>query len=100
MLNCFSVEGYLSDDVALTFDDNKKIKKASFHLKNPQKNGKKSFINEFYVVVYGKKGEQCAENLKKDKKVTITGKINTWAYRDETGNSQAGVTITASDVYW
>lgn len=100
MLNVFAVEGFLTDDVVLTFEDGKKTYKAAFHLRNPKKIGKKIFNNEFYVLVYGKKAEHCKRSLSAGMKVSVSGSLLTWFTRDENGNKQTGVTINATDVDW
>ncbi len=100
MLNCFAVEGLLKDNVVLSYDDSKKVSKASFHLDNLNKIGKKEYHNLFYVVVYGKKAQDCAKGLSAGSKVTVSGSVVVWSNTDEIGNKYGGITINATNVYW
>ena len=100
MLNCFAIEGRLKDNVVLSYDDEKKVSKASFHLDNPYKIGKKEYHNNFWVVVYGAKAEYCAKCLSAGSKVTVSGSVVTWSKTDEDGKKFGGVTINATNVYW
>lgn len=100
MLNISVIEGILTDEVKLCFDEAKKVSKAGFHIDNLQKKGKKHHANKFYVVTYGKEAEECARFLKEGMCVRALGSIITWAQVDEHGNKTTGATINATKVYW
>ena len=99
-MNFIGIEGYLTDDVKLSYDDHKKCVKARFYIKNLCQVGGNQYGNDFYVVVYGKKAESCARHLSKGKKCAVTGKVSTWLKSDKIGSSQNGITIIASDVHF
>lgn len=99
-MNFIGIEGYLTDDVKLSYDDQKKCMKARFYIKNLCQVGNNHYGNDFYVVVYGKKAENCARHLSKGKKCAVTGKVSTWLKSEKIGLSQSGITIIASDVHF
>ena len=98
MLNVFACEGIVADDIVLTQDEIKKVAKASFHLKNTVRTGKKAYTNDFYVVIYGKKAEECYAKLNVGKKCSVSGAISTWYKVDESGNKTSGAVINASNI--
>ena len=99
-LNVLTIEGALTSDVRLTYDDTRKISIAKFYLKNTSRVGQNTYYNDCYVVVYGKKAEGCAEHLCAGDTCTVTGKVSTWQKTDKHGNPQPGITLIASDVYY
>ena len=98
MLNVFACEGIVADDIVLTQDEVKKVAKATFHLKNTVKTGKKAYTNDFYVVIYGKKAEDCYAVLSVGKKCSVTGSVSTWFKVDEQGNKTSGAVVNASNI--
>lgn len=99
-LNMLTIEGVLTSDVKLTYDDIKKTSVAKFYLKNISKIGQNTYKNDFYVVVYGKKADACAKLLSAGRKCTVCGKTSTWQKADKSGKAQVGVTVIASEVYF
>lgn len=99
-LNVCAIEGYVVGDVFLSTDEIKGIQKATFFIRNPSKKSKKNYSNEFYVVAYGKLAETCANYLKKDKRVAVSGSITTWVKYDDNGNKTSGVILNADDITW
>lgn len=97
MLNIFACEGIVSTDIDLVQDEIKKVAKATFHLKNTVRTGRKAYTNDFYVVLYGKKAEDCYAKLRVGEKCSVSGKISTWFNVDEQGNKTSGAVINASD---
>ena len=97
MLNVCAIEGIVATDIDLDNDEIKRVSKASFHLKNTLRTGKKAYTNDFYVVLYGKKAEDCYAKLSVGKPCTVSGKISTWFNVDEQGNKTSGAVINASD---
>ena len=98
MLNVFACEGIVADDIVLTQDEIKKVAKATFHLKNTVRTGKKAYTNDFYVVIYGKKAEECYSKLTAGKQCSVSGSISTWYKVDEQGNKTSGAVINASNI--
>ena len=98
MLNVITVEGVLTSEVRLTYDENKKTSVGKFYLKNTTKVGKNVYHNDFYVVVYGRKAEACEQHLYVGKRCSVTGKVSTWVKPGQNGHNQVGVTILAQDV--
>ncbi len=98
MLNVFACEGVVADDIVLTQDEVKKVAKATFHMKNTVKTGKKAYTNDFYVVIYGKKAEACYGALSVGKKCSVTGTVSTWFNIDELGNKTSGVVVNATNI--
>lgn len=96
-INIITIEGFLTSDVKLSFCEEKKVYKATFHLKNPNKVGKKVYFNELYVVVYGKQAKECKRVLETGDYCTVSGKICMWTTNNE---NCFGVTVNAYDVYW
>lgn len=102
-LNLVVVEGYLTDDVKLERDGgkNKAVYRAKFYLLNPVQIGRNKYKNEYYVVVYGKKAEKCAQNLCKGKRCKVVGKEAHWFKKDKMGNvDKTGVTVIADDIFY
>lgn len=99
-LNVMTTAGVLTSDVNLTYDDVRKTSIARFYLKNTSKVGQNTYKNDFYVVVYGKKAEACAQHLRIGSECTVSGKVSTWQKTDKHGNPQSGITLIASDVYY
>lgn len=97
MLNIFACEGIVSTDIDLGYDEIKKVSKATFHLKNTVKTGRKAYTNDFYVVLYGKKAEECHSKLSVGEKCSVSGSISTWFNVDDKGNKTSGAVINASN---
>ncbi len=100
LLNIIAVTGFLSGDVKLTYDETKGTYVAKFYIKNPCKIGNYTYFNDYYVVVYGNKAEQCKNTLSDGKKCSVIGKSSTWSKKSNKGNAQPGVTIIASEVHF
>ena len=98
MLNVFACEGIVSTEVELEYDEIKRVSKASFHLKNTVRTGKKAYTNDFYVVIYGKKAEDCYAKLSVGKQCSVSGTISTWYKVDELGNKTSGAVINATNI--
>lgn len=99
-MNLIAIEGTLTCDVSLSYDEKKKSSIARFYIKNSVQMGQNKHYNDYYIVVYGKKAEECAKYLSTGKTCSVTGKSATWITADKKGKQQAGVTIIASDVYY
>ena len=97
MLNVCAIEGRVSTDIDLEFDEIKKVSKATFHIKNTVKTGRKSYTNDFYVVLYGKRADDFHAKMSVGKPCTVSGKITTWFNVDELGNKTSGAVINATD---
>lgn len=98
LTNIVVVEGYVLSPVNLVFEDEKNTHKACFYLNNPCQVGRNSYINDFYIVVFGKKAKECNKVLSVGDKCTVTGKITRWYKGGKNGVTQTGITIFASDV--
>ena len=99
-VNSITVEGVLTSDVKLTYDDTKKASIGKFYLKNTTTVGKNTYHNDFYIVVYGRKAENCEQHLHIGSNCTVVGKVSTWHKPDKNGNMQPGVTILTSEVFF
>ena len=99
-VNIFTVEGFLTSDVKLSSCETKRVRKATFYLRNPNKTKEGVFFNDIYIIVYGKKAEMCNRNLSKGDFCTISGTLCLWSRNKEDGSSNPGATVIASDVFW
>lgn len=100
LMNVIAVEGFLTCEVNLSYDEEKKSSIARFYIKNLCQTGQNKYANDFYIIVYGKKAEACKEHLSLGSMCSVTGKVSTWVKNDKRGNQQPGITIIASDVYF
>ena len=100
LMNVIAVEGYLTSEVNISFDDVKSSSIARFYIKNPCQIGQNKYGNDFYIIVYGKKAEECKKYLSLGKKCSVTGKVSTWVKNDKRGKTQPGITIIASEVHF
>ncbi len=95
--NFVVIEGYLVRDAELKYSPNKSIPMVTFTIASYNGNSK-SYASYFSVIAWDSVGQRIINDLKKGRKLIVTGSLKQDRWKDKEGKPQNKIMITASKI--